>query len=64
MAVVPAQSLKPQDKALVERHNFDGFGIDYKERSVSLSPLIGIPLNFGPGDVGVLYQLSKTSFYR
>jgi RHS repeat-associated protein len=49
----PTQTLDPFD-----------MGTNYKERSNSYSPFLGIPVGFGLGDVGVLYQMGKTDFYK
>lgn len=49
----PTQTLDPFD-----------MGTNYKERSNSYSPFLGLPVGFGLGDVGVLYQLGKTEFYK
>lgn len=40
------------------------FGITYKERSISGSPLMGTFLPVGLTDVGWIYQMSNTNFYK
>lgn len=40
------------------------FGITYKERSISGSPLMGTFLPVGLADVGWIYQMSNTNFYK
>jgi hypothetical protein len=40
------------------------FGGMYRERSNTFSPFLGIPVNFGLADVGVIYQMSKTEFFK
>lgn len=38
------------------------FGTSYKERSNSYSPFLGIPA--GISDVGLIYQMGKTKFFK
>ncbi|WP_215225042.1 hypothetical protein [Echinicola shivajiensis] len=40
--------------------NPKSMGYTYKERSTSVSPLIGIPT---PADIGVIYQMGRTRFW-
>ncbi|EMS32916.1 hypothetical protein C943_00923 [Mariniradius saccharolyticus AK6] len=38
------------------------FGVSYKERSNTVSPIFGIPL--GPADLGIIYQMNKTTLTK